>query len=64
MVSTPALRRPDNRELYLCNARHGVIAMAVSGKWSVVTDTVESRKLVCPTMGLYPDRGLLLHRFG
>jgi gluconolactonase len=48
---------PDNRELYLCNARHGVIAMAVSGEWSVVTDTAESRKLVCPNYGVFTRRG-------
>jgi len=48
---------PDDRELYLCNPRHGVVAMSRTGEWSVVLDTADARKLICPNYGVFNRRG-------
>jgi gluconolactonase len=48
---------PDDRELYVCNGRHGVVAMKRSGEWSVVMAAVDAQSLQCPNYGVFTRRG-------
>jgi gluconolactonase len=52
--SVGVARTPDDRELWVCNPKHGVISMTGDGKWSVVVD---KEKVVAPNFGVFNRRG-------
>ena len=43
---------PDDRELFVCNATHGVVRVTRSGDWSVFAS-----KMIAPNYGLFDSRG-------
>jgi gluconolactonase len=48
---------PDDSELFVCNAKHGIVRVRRGGEWSVFAARVGDRQLIAPNYGLFDRRG-------
>lgn len=50
-------RTPDDNELFVCNATHGIVRVTRAGAWSVFASAASGSKLICPNYGLFDSHG-------
>lgn len=48
---------PDDRELFVCNAAHGIVRVSREGSWGVFANEAAGAKLIAPNYGLFDSRG-------
>jgi gluconolactonase len=48
---------PDDQEVLVCNAAHGIVRITRNGSWSVFAHEAEGSKLIAPNYGLFNSRG-------
>lgn len=48
---------PDDAELFVCNAKHGIARVRRDGHWSAFATHAGDRKLIAPNYGLFDRRG-------
>lgn len=48
---------PDDAELFVCNAKHGIARVRRDGQWSVFASHAGARQLVAPNYGLFDRSG-------
>ena len=48
---------PDDEDLFVCNAAHGIVRVTRTGNWSVFASEAGGSKLICPNFGLFDSRG-------
>lgn len=48
---------PDDRELFVCNPKHGIVRVSRGGQWSVFARGAADRELICPNYGLFDRAG-------
>src|SRR5579872_5998036 len=47
----------DDTELFVCNAKHGIVRVRRDGEWSVFANHADGRQLIAPNFGLFDRRG-------
>lgn len=48
---------PEDAELFVCNAKHGIVRVRRDGQWSVFATHAGGRRLIAPNYGLFDRRG-------